>query len=90
MTQAPLITTLSPEDYVERVILRRQQQEAAAADPGYILPTDDGNMVGFVLGWVEESQPETTTARRVWAVRRAIASLGQRIVDTIDPTVRFT
>ena len=90
MTQQSPLTTLSPEDYAERFRQHQQRQVAATIDPGYLVDDTPAEwVVGMVLGYVEEGEPEHPVSRSVWRVRHAIASVAQRVADIIDPTVRY-
>jgi hypothetical protein len=96
MSNMPLIPTISPDEYAEQQRERNQRWVAALSDPGYLY-TDpvaerDGEQVcvlGFVLGMVEDETPEHPVQRTIWRARNIAASLLQRVVDTIDPTVRY-
>lgn len=94
MSNNPLLATLPPDDYAARFMLVRdshaQQQIAAQIDPGYIInDTPNEWAVGMVLGWAEDTTPETPVRRSIWRARNLLAQVTQRITDAIDPTVRY-
>lgn len=90
MTQQSLIASMSPEAYAERVLQQRQRALAAQIDPGYLIDdTPQDWAVGMVLGWVEEGEPEHPVSRTIWRVRHAVAVGLERLMDTVDPTVRY-